>query len=144
MGPVVFVSMARIFQVSGGVKVPLQVQIHLKMPQIVMLFVQDFVDQFLVQVAVLVDSCAALNTMYLPFGIYLCKKYPWIVSAVYGPKRHHSIHLTGIVKEDENAISTELPVAFVFVTPFRTTAGDPINVAIAAGNVNYGITLFRN
>ena len=74
MGPVVFVSMSRIFQVSGGVKVPLQVQIHLKMPQIVMLFVQDFVDQFLVQVAVLVDSCAALNTMYLPFSIYLCKK----------------------------------------------------------------------
>ena len=82
MGPVVFVSMARTFQVSGGVKVPLPVQIHLKMPHIVMLFGQNSVDQFLFQVAVMVDSCAALNTMYLPFGIYLCKNYPWIVSAL--------------------------------------------------------------
>ena len=68
----------------------------------------------------MVDSCVALNTMYLPFGMYLCKEYPWLLSAVYGSKGHHSNYLSGIVKDDKAAIITELPVAFVFKTAYTT------------------------
>ena len=54
------------------------------------------------------------------------------LKASYGPKRHHPIHLSGIVKEDEPAVSTELLVTFVLVTPMRTDSGEHIDVAFAA------------
>ena len=65
----------------------------------------------------------------------ICKKYPWLLQAIYGPKRHHHIILSGIVKEDKDAVSTELPVAFVFVTPMHSNSGQPINVAFVTGNM---------
>ena len=68
--------MAQSYQVSGRNNVPLPVQINLKIPHVTMDFGHDFVETFLVQVVVMIDSCAALNTTYLLFGIYLCKEYP--------------------------------------------------------------------
>jgi len=115
--------------------IPLPVAIAHKMPHIVHEFGWDSVGEFVVQIAGMVDTCAALNTMYLPFGLHICKKYPWLLQAVYGPKRHHPITLSGIVKEEKDAVSTELPVAFVFITPMRNNSGQPINVAFAAGNL---------
>ena len=108
----------------------------------------------------MVDSCVALNTMYhLPFGMYLCKEYPWLLSVVYGSKGHHSIHLSGIVKDDKTTIFTELPVAFVFKTPYTTTVGNPIKVTFPASkdvsvnaavvkyvtvNANFGLHYIRS
>ena len=80
----------------------------------------------------MVDCCVSLNTMYLPFGMYLCKEYPWLLRAVYGSKGHHSNYLSGIVKDDKATIITELPVAFVFKTPYTTTVGNPIIVTFPA------------
>jgi hypothetical protein len=55
---------------------------------------------------------------------------------LYGLKRHHPIHLSGIVKEDNLAVSTKMPVvAFVLVTPMRTTSGEHIDVDFAAGHL---------
>ena len=54
---------------------------------------------------------------------------------MYDPKRHHPIHLSGIVKEEELAVSTELPVAFVLVTLMRTNSGEHIDVDFAAGHL---------
>ena len=82
----------------------------------------------------MVDNGAALNTMYLPFGLHICKKYPRLLQAMYGPTRYHPITLSGIFKEDELAVSTELPVTLVLITPMRTNSGEPINVNFAAGH----------
>ena len=54
---------------------------------------------------------------------------------MYGPKRHHLIHLSGIVNKDESAVSTKLPVTFVFLTSMRTNSVEHIAVAFAAGHM---------
>ena len=92
---------AKIFQMSGNNKVPLPVAIAQKMPHIVHEFGHDSSEEFIVQIAGMVETFAALNTMYLPFGLHICKEYPWVLKALYGPKRHHSIILSVIFKEDE-------------------------------------------
>ena len=76
----------------------------------------DSVREFVVQIAGVVNTCAALNTVYLPFGMPVCKEYSWLVKALYGPKCHHPIVLTGIVKEDKSAMLTKLRVAFILIT----------------------------
>ena len=52
----------------------------------------------------MVNTCAALNTMYLHFSMHICKEGQCLVKVLYGQKGHHSIILSGIVKEDSLAI----------------------------------------
>ena len=61
---------------SGSNKIPFPVAIAQKMPHIVHEFGCDSVGEFIVQLAGMVDTCAALNTLYLTFGMHICKEYP--------------------------------------------------------------------
>jgi hypothetical protein len=115
--------------------VPLPVAIAKKIPHIVHEFGWDSVEEFIVQIAGTAETYAALNTMYLPLGFHVCKKYLWLLQAMYGPTHHHPLKLSGIVKEDKEAVSTDLLVMFVFVAPMRNNSGQHINVAFAAGNM---------
>ena len=54
---------------------PIPVAIAQKTPHIVHGFGCDSVRVFIVQIAGMVDTCAALNTMYLPFGMHICNEY---------------------------------------------------------------------
>ena len=81
------------------------------------------------------STCSALNTIYLPFGLYICKQYQWLLQAIYGPKRHHPITLSEICKEDKLAVSTKPLVASVLTTPIHNNSGEPINIAFAAGHL---------
>ena len=132
--PVVFVTKATVYSAAGCPKKPLPVQIGHKMPHFQWEFGPGEVDGPPSPSTVLMaDSCAALNTMSLPFATYLAKTWPHCVRKVYTDKEHNPIFLSGIVHVNEEVVSTALPVAFEFATPYFHRDGSPINLIFACG-----------
>ena len=132
--PIVFVTEAKVYSAAGCPKKPLPVQIGHNMPHFMWLFGPGEVDgPPSPSIVLMADSCAALNTMSLPFATYVAKNWPHCVRQVYTDKEHNPIFLSGIVQVNEEVVSTALPVAFEFTTPYFHRDGSPINLIFACG-----------
>eukprot|EP00984_Skeletonema_dohrnii_P006307 scaffold2258_cov84-Skeletonema_dohrnii-CCMP3373.AAC.8 len=100
-----------------------------------------------VVVRTLVDTGAALSAGNLAFWLRILQEFPNIVSNIFVARgdNYTPIRLGGIVKQDEQTVTTDLPVAFELVTPFFV--GDPskpkrVKIRIACGrNVSANIIL---
>ena len=132
--PVVFVTEAKVYSAAGCPKKPLPVPIGHNMPHFKYLFGPGEADgPPSPSIVLMADSCAALNTMSLPFATYVAKNWPHCVRRVYTDKEHNPIFLSGIVQVNQEVVSTALPVAFEFITPYFHRDGSPINLIFACG-----------
>jgi hypothetical protein len=86
-----------------------------------------------------VDTAASLCTGNSTFLFSIVKAYPECVAAIYAPEDYSPIILSGIVKRNGDAVTTALPVAFLFNLEYFTRDGQPAQLLVAAGpdvNVN--------
>ena len=63
----------------------------------------------------------------------IAKTFPWLVHSIMTEESYAPITLSGIVHQEGSAVTTELPVAFTFHLPYKTTSGDNTTLSIAAG-----------
>ena len=82
---------------------------------------------------VVVDTAAALSTGSLSHFMTIAKTFPHCVKAVYTTKNHTAITLSGIIRQGECAISSELPIAFEFHLPYKTKTGADTSFIVACG-----------
>lgn len=79
------------------------------------------------------DTGASLTTGNFHYCAYIAKTYPEVVSRVLTSETFAPISLSGVVQNDGNAVTTELPVAFEFHMPYLTREGNPTTLLVACG-----------
>ena len=80
-----------------------------------------------------VDTCAALSTGNFHFFSAIAKRYPHCLAKLLAPADYAPIVLSGIVQNQDSAVTTELEVGFQFHLPYRTTDGDSSSLLVATG-----------
>jgi hypothetical protein len=81
----------------------------------------------------LVDSAASLTNGNFYDCSKIAKAYPHLVHSVLMSKSSSPIVMSGIVHANGSAVTTKLPVAFVFYLPYLTRDGSPTTLSIATG-----------
>jgi hypothetical protein len=79
----------------------------------------------------MVDTGAALNTKNYSFFAAIAKRYPHCVAKVFLPEDHSPIFLSGVIDDENQAITTKLSVAFQFHLPYLTCDGQSTSISIA-------------
>ena len=103
------------------------------MPHIPLLLGQSLDDPDIPVIRCMVDTGAALNTGNYSFIAAIAKRYPHCVAKVFLPEDHSPIILSGIIDDENEAITTELSVAFQFHLPYLTRDGQSTSISIATG-----------
>ncbi len=103
------------------------------MPHIPLLLGQSFDDPDVPVIRVMVDTGAALNTGNYSFFAAIAKQYPHCIAKVFLPKDHSPIILSGVIDDENQAITTKLSVAFQFHLPYLTRDGQSTSIMIATG-----------
>jgi hypothetical protein len=81
----------------------------------------------------MVDTGAALNTRNYSFYAAIAKRYPHCVAKIFLPKDYSPIILLGVIKDEAQAITTSLSIAFQFHLPYLTGDGNTTSIIIATG-----------
>ncbi len=81
----------------------------------------------------IVDTAAALCTGNYHFFLAIAKQYPQCVAKIFLPEDYSPIILSGIVQDNADAITTDLPVAFQFHLPYFTKDGSATSFVVATG-----------
>jgi hypothetical protein len=81
----------------------------------------------------MVDTGAALNTRNYSFIAAIAKRYPHCVAKVFLPKDHSPIILSGVIDDENQAITTKVSVTFEFHLPYPTCHGQSTSISIATG-----------
>jgi hypothetical protein len=80
-----------------------------------------------------VDLCAALTTRNFHFFALVAKRFPHCVARMYTPDDYALIVLSGVVQSNQESVTTELEVGFLFHLPYRTWEGDKSSLMVATG-----------
>jgi hypothetical protein len=80
-----------------------------------------------------VDTTAALCTGNYHFFAAIAKQFPQFVAKIFLPEDYSPIILSGIVQDNADAITTDLPVAFQFHLPYFTKDGSATSFVMATG-----------
>ncbi len=104
------------------------------MPHIPPLHSQSFDDPDVPVIRVLGDTGAALNTRNYSFFAAIAKRHPHCIAKVFLPKDHSPIILSAVIDDENQAITTELSVAFQFYLPHLTCDGQSTSIMIATGS----------
>ena len=67
------------------------------------------------------DTAASLSTMHYLVASHIARVNPGAVAGVFTDKSFSPIVLSGIVQSGGSAVTTSLPVAFTFHTPYLTS-----------------------
>ena len=120
---------------NGPRRPMIPVQINMALPHAHFLLGPDFETPNCPTVSCLIDSAASINTANLAFVLALAKAFPHCVSAVYTQENHSPVLLSGIVMTgaDGKKTTAELPIAFEFHLPYRTTDGSPTKLCVGCG-----------
>jgi hypothetical protein len=136
-GPIVMVQHA--IALSTESKPNLPVPINSNLPHIRFKIGDDDGSGPVIELCCTLDSAASLSTGSLPFLSKVAIEAPWTVHSVMTAKHYSPLLLLGVVQHDGAPVTTELPCAFIFKTPYKTHGGQPVTIIIAAGphvNVN--------
>jgi hypothetical protein len=80
-----------------------------------------------------VDTATALCTGNYHFFLAIAKQYPQCVAKIFLSEDYSPIILLGIVQDNADAITTDLPVAFQFHLPYFTKDGSATFFVVATG-----------
>ena len=148
-GPLIMLLKAMVLQSTSSRKKPLPVPINSLIPHINLQLGLSLEGNRCPVIGCVIDTAASLNTGNFAFVKKVAALYPNAVARVYTDKSYEPISLSGIVQIDGKAVSTLLPVAFVFHTPYVTKDGTPTTIIIACGpqvtvNVILGIPFIES
>jgi hypothetical protein len=136
-GPIVMLQ--DVVVLSSATKPNLPVPIQSNLPHIRFRIGEDDGTNPVIEMPCTLDSAASLSTGSLPYLSKLAIEAPWTVHSVLTAKHYSPLVLSGVVQQDGAPVTTELPCAFIFKTPYKTHDGQPVTIIIAAGphvNVN--------
>jgi hypothetical protein len=92
--------------------------------------------------SVTVDTAASITTRNSDFLFKISRNFPGCVAAIYTDKNYSPLTLSGVVQRNGSAVTTELPLAFVFRLPYYTKKNEPALLMIGAGpHVNVNVIL---
>ncbi len=111
----------------------LPVSIQSIMPHINLQLGTDLNDSSSPSIRCVVDTAAALCTGNYHFFATIAKQFPQCVAKIFLPKDYSPIILLGIVQDNADAITTDLPIAFQFHLPYFTKDGSAISFVVATG-----------
>jgi hypothetical protein len=80
-----------------------------------------------------VDTATALCTGNYHFFSAIVKWFPQFVEKIFLPEDYSPIIFSGIVQDNPNPITTDLPVAFQFHLPYLTKDGSATSFVVATG-----------
>jgi hypothetical protein len=80
-----------------------------------------------------INTAATLTTGNLHFFAKIAKTFPHTVATMYAPQDYTPITLSRIVKQDREAVTAKLMVAFKFKVPYLTKEGNPTTFMVAVG-----------
>ena len=81
-----------------------------------------------------IDTCAGLNTGSFDYLMALAKRYPHCLYRLYTSKEYVPITLSGIVQNEDTAVTTSLDCTFQFYLPYKLRGtGEDCLLSIAAG-----------
>ena len=124
---------SQVLALQPGNKEQLPVPIQSNLPHLSLQLGPSDCDSNPINISCLVDTAASLTNGNFYFCQKLAKTFPWLVHSVLTSDTYAPITLSGIVHQDGSAVTTELPVAFVFHLPYKTTAGDNTTLSVATG-----------
>ena len=144
--PRVFIIGATCLNAAG--REPMPVPIDTQLPHIHWQLGTTLGDPKCPSVRAVLDTAASLNTGSFAFFKKLAAQFPECVARVLTDKSYNPISLSGIVQVDGEAVSTLLPVAFVFHTPYKCKDGAECQIIIATGphvtvNCIFGLAFMR-
>jgi hypothetical protein len=111
----------------------LPVSIQSIMPHITLQLGTDLNDSSSPSICCVVDTAAALCTGNYHFFAAITKQYPQCVAKIFLPEDYSPIILLGIVQDNADAITTDLPIAFQFHLPYFTKDGSATSFVMATG-----------
>lgn len=86
-----------------------------------------------IELSCLLDSAASLTNGNFYYCSKIAKAYPHLVHSVLTSDTYAPIVMSGVVHNNGSAVTTELPVAFVFHLPYLTRDGSPTTLSVATG-----------
>jgi hypothetical protein len=111
----------------------LPVSIQSIMPHINLQLGTEIKDDSSPSIRCVVDTAAALCTGNYHFFAAIEKRYPQCVAEIYLPEDYSPIILSGIVQDQADAITTDLPIALQFHLPYFTRDGSATSFLVATG-----------
>ena len=100
------------FAASTPLKPQMPISIQSNLPHIAINFGPNLEGSNCPTIWCAVDTCAALTTGSFHFFVTIAKRYPHCVEKVFAPQDYASIVLTGIVRKEEETVTTKLEVSF--------------------------------
>jgi hypothetical protein len=79
------------------------------------------------------DTIATLCTKNYHFSAAIAKQHPHCVSKIFIPGDYSPIIISGIIQDDEEAITTDLPIAFQCHPPYLTKDGSQTSFVTTTG-----------
>jgi hypothetical protein len=126
----------------------LPVMIQSIMPHIQLRLNTDINDSSSPSIRCMVDTANTLCTGNYHFFSAIAKRFPQCVAQIFLPEDYSPIIVSGIIQDNTNPITTDLPVAFQFYLLYLTKDGSATFFVVATGpqvsvNMDLGLPLIK-
>ncbi len=111
----------------------LPIPIQSNFPHIAIQFGLELNDADCPCIHAVIDTAASLTTGRSDFFFEIARKFPHCVAAVYTDKTYSPITLSGIIRQGEMPVTSDLPVGFAFHMPYKTRSGSDTQFMVACG-----------
>jgi hypothetical protein len=132
-GGVVLITDIVVLAAGSPLKHAMPISIQSNLPHITIQFGADLDCPNCPSIHCAIDLCAALTTGNFHFFASVAKCFPHCIAKMYTPDNYAPIVLSGIVQSNEESVTTELEVGFLFHLPFRTWEGNTVSLMVATG-----------
>jgi hypothetical protein len=130
---VVLVADVVVLAAGSPLKRAMHISIQSKLPHITIQFGVDLDCPNCPLIHCTINLCTALTTGNFHFFASVAKCFPHCVAKMYTPDDYAPIVLSGLVQSNEESVTTELEVGFLFHLPYRTWEGDTASLMVATG-----------
>jgi hypothetical protein len=117
-GGVVLVAEVVVLAAGSPLKCAMPISIQSNLPHITLQFGADLDCPNCPSICCAVDSCTALTTGNFHFFASVAKCFPHCVARMYTPEDYAPIVLSGVVQSNQELVTTELEVGFLFHLPY--------------------------
>jgi hypothetical protein len=132
-GGVVLVADVAVLAAGSPLKRAMPISIQSNLPHITLQFGTALDCPNCPLICCAVNSCADLATGNFHFFTSVAKRFPHCVVRMYTPDDYAPIVLSGVVQSNQESVTTELEVGFLFHLPYRTREGDTSSLMVATG-----------
>jgi hypothetical protein len=132
-GGVVIVADVIVLAAGSPLKCAMPISIQSNLPHITLQFGADLDCPNCPSICCAVDSFAALTTGNFHFFALVANSFSHCITKMYTPDDYAPIVLSGVVQLNQESVTTELEVGFLFHLPYQTREGNTSSLMVATG-----------